>query len=326
MADAHDEPLVTEGELRQLPRWALVAFAARCARRVQPVFATAWQDAPRAHVKAVDTAIALAESTASVGQAPGANATQVATAAHAAAQAAHAYTAAAAAAGAAAHAANTATAIPLAGDDMNEAVIAHMKRTYNMLIGEQTAERVRIEIGSVAPTGHEATMEVRGRDMISGLPRKTVITSEEIRSALQDLGDAAASAAAAARLAGNAVANVATSSAASDDAARADFDLLLGLSRDELWADDTPVDVSMLGPLWPKGLPSGWPEVPAEPRTQLMVELEVPRDINQEKLNSLVADAVDRLDTLHRSYGGAGLKIDRVELDQAVGVPTGVPA
>lgn len=72
----------------------------------------------------------------------------------------------------------------VAGDDMDAAIIAHMKRTYNLQIGEQTAERVKIEIGSASPFGDEKPMEVRGRDMISGLPRKTVVTSEEIREAL----------------------------------------------------------------------------------------------------------------------------------------------
>jgi len=69
---------------------------------------------------------------------------------------------------------------------MDEASINHMKRTYNMMIGEQTAERIKIEIGSAAPTGPETTMDVRGRDMISGLPRKTGVTSEEIREALME--------------------------------------------------------------------------------------------------------------------------------------------
>ena len=76
--------------------------------------------------------------------------------------------------------------VRVAGDDMDEAIIAHMKREYNMMIGEQTAERIKIEIGSAAPTGEETSMEVRGRDMIAGLPRKTVVTSEEIREALQE--------------------------------------------------------------------------------------------------------------------------------------------
>ncbi|MBL8963843.1 MAG: rod shape-determining protein [Phycisphaeraceae bacterium] len=80
----------------------------------------------------------------------------------------------------------TCESVRVAGDDMDEAIINHMKRTYNMMIGEQTAERIKIEIGSAAPVGPESTMEVRGRDMISGLPRKTAITSEEIREALQE--------------------------------------------------------------------------------------------------------------------------------------------
>jgi len=76
--------------------------------------------------------------------------------------------------------------VRVAGDDMDESIINHMKKTYNLMIGEQTAERIKIDIGSAAPVGDEMTMEVRGRDMISGLPRKTVITSEEIREALQE--------------------------------------------------------------------------------------------------------------------------------------------
>lgn len=74
----------------------------------------------------------------------------------------------------------------VAGDDLDEAIINHMKRTYNMQIGPQTAEALKIEIGSAAPLEKELTLEVRGRDMISGLPRKTVVTSEEIREALRE--------------------------------------------------------------------------------------------------------------------------------------------
>lgn len=80
----------------------------------------------------------------------------------------------------------TCESVRVAGDDMDEAIISHMKRTYNLMIGEQTAERIKIQIGSAAPVGDESSMEVRGRDMVSGLPRKTVITSEEIREALQE--------------------------------------------------------------------------------------------------------------------------------------------
>ncbi len=74
----------------------------------------------------------------------------------------------------------------VAGDDLDDAIIAHMKRTYNMQIGPQTAEMLKIEIGSAAPLSQELTMEVRGRDLISGLPRKTVVTSQEIREAMRE--------------------------------------------------------------------------------------------------------------------------------------------
>ena len=74
----------------------------------------------------------------------------------------------------------------VAGDDFDEAIINHMKKTYNLLIGEQTAERIKIEIGSAAPLQQELTMEVRGRDTITGMPRKTTVTSEEIREALSE--------------------------------------------------------------------------------------------------------------------------------------------
>lgn len=74
----------------------------------------------------------------------------------------------------------------VAGDDMDEAIIAYMKRTYNLMIGPQTAEQIKIRIGSVAQTDAEGSMEVKGRDMISGLPRKAEISSEEIREALKE--------------------------------------------------------------------------------------------------------------------------------------------
>jgi len=76
--------------------------------------------------------------------------------------------------------------VRVAGDDLDEAIINHMKKTYNLMIGEQSAERIKIEIGAAVPQDEEKSMEVRGRDMVSGLPRKMVITSEEIREALQE--------------------------------------------------------------------------------------------------------------------------------------------
>ena len=75
--------------------------------------------------------------------------------------------------------------VRVAGDDMDEAIGNHMKRNYNLMIGEQTAEKIKIQLGSAAPLDEELSMEVRGRDMVSGLPRKTTVTSEEIRESLK---------------------------------------------------------------------------------------------------------------------------------------------
>lgn len=76
--------------------------------------------------------------------------------------------------------------IRVGGDDMDEAIINHLKKTYNLLIGEARAEKVKIQIGSASPLEEELTMEVAGRDTISGLPRKIIITSEEIRESLRE--------------------------------------------------------------------------------------------------------------------------------------------
>jgi len=80
----------------------------------------------------------------------------------------------------------TRQSVRVAGDDMDEAIINYMKRTYNLLIGERTAEAVKIEIGSAAPLEKELTRIVKGRDLIAGLPRATTVTSEEVREALSE--------------------------------------------------------------------------------------------------------------------------------------------
>ena len=76
--------------------------------------------------------------------------------------------------------------VRIAGDDMDEAIVNHLKRTYNLLVGESRSEKIKIAIGSAAALDEELTMEIAGRDTISGLPRKIVITSEEIRECLKE--------------------------------------------------------------------------------------------------------------------------------------------
>ncbi|MDP2940189.1 MAG: rod shape-determining protein [Candidatus Omnitrophota bacterium] len=76
--------------------------------------------------------------------------------------------------------------IRIAGDEMDLSIIEHLKKAYNLMIGERTAEEIKIRIGSAYPLEEEMNMEVRGRDLIAGLPKTVSITSNEIREALQE--------------------------------------------------------------------------------------------------------------------------------------------
>jgi len=82
------------------------------------------------------------------------------------------------------------SSLRMAGDAMNDAIMKHMKEVYNLQIGEQTAERVKIEIGSAYPLEEELIKEVRGRDTLAGLPRVINVRSEEIRESLHEPLDA----------------------------------------------------------------------------------------------------------------------------------------
>ena len=79
-----------------------------------------------------------------------------------------------------------AQSIRIAGDEFDDAVIAYVKRVYNVLIGERTAEEIKFEIGSAWPLLEEVDVEVRGRDLLTGLPRTVAMESEEIREALEE--------------------------------------------------------------------------------------------------------------------------------------------
>ncbi|MHB1612138.1 MAG: rod shape-determining protein [Sulfobacillus sp.] len=80
----------------------------------------------------------------------------------------------------------TSKSIRVAGDEMDEAIVNHIKRTYNMMIGERTSEEVKITIGSAYPPDHEETMDVRGRDLVTGLPKTLKVNSTEIQRALSE--------------------------------------------------------------------------------------------------------------------------------------------
>jgi rod shape-determining protein MreB len=72
------------------------------------------------------------------------------------------------------------------GDEMDEAIISHVKREYKLLIGNQTSEEIKLEVGSAFRMKDEVQAEVRGRDMLTGLPKTVIISSEEIRHALEE--------------------------------------------------------------------------------------------------------------------------------------------
>src|ERR671915_344424 len=76
--------------------------------------------------------------------------------------------------------------IRVGGDEMDEAIMSHIKKEYKLLIGQQTAEELKLEIGSAWDMSEEVRAEVRGRDMLTGLPKTIIITSEEVRRALDE--------------------------------------------------------------------------------------------------------------------------------------------
>ena len=80
----------------------------------------------------------------------------------------------------------TSESLRIAGDEMDEAIKHYVKRTYNLLIGDQSAEKIKILLGSAHPLDEELSLEIKGVDSIAGLPRRAVINSVEIREALKE--------------------------------------------------------------------------------------------------------------------------------------------
>jgi rod shape-determining protein MreB len=76
--------------------------------------------------------------------------------------------------------------VRIGGDKMDEAIVQYMKRTYNLLIGERTAETIKMNLGSAYPGEEKATMEVKGRDLVAGVPKTITISDDEIREALAE--------------------------------------------------------------------------------------------------------------------------------------------
>ncbi|WP_422444558.1 rod shape-determining protein [Thermoanaerobacterium sp. DL9XJH110] len=80
----------------------------------------------------------------------------------------------------------TSKSIRIGGDEMDESIVYYIKKEYNLMIGERTAEEIKMTIGSASPLPQEQSMDVRGRDLVTGLPKTIKVTSEEIREALAE--------------------------------------------------------------------------------------------------------------------------------------------
>lgn len=80
----------------------------------------------------------------------------------------------------------TSQSIRVGGDELDEAIVSYVKREYKLMIGQQTAEEVKLEIGSAHPMPEEVQAEIRGRDLVTGLPKTIVLTSEEVQRALEE--------------------------------------------------------------------------------------------------------------------------------------------
>ncbi|MFL0247465.1 rod shape-determining protein [Candidatus Clostridium stratigraminis] len=80
----------------------------------------------------------------------------------------------------------TSKSLRVAGDELDQAIISYIKREYNLAVGERTAEAVKMEIGSAFPSENEGSMQIKGRDLISGLPKILEITEVEVREALKE--------------------------------------------------------------------------------------------------------------------------------------------
>jgi rod shape-determining protein MreB len=83
----------------------------------------------------------------------------------------------------------TSNSIRVAGDKFDETIIRHIRKEHSLLIGERTAEEIKIQVASVYPDSRDVTLDIRGRDMISGLPKTITVRSEEMREALQETVD-----------------------------------------------------------------------------------------------------------------------------------------
>jgi hypothetical protein len=249
------EPLMNRGqpvsleEISPLPQRAAVAFAARCARRVQPLLKLpACSPDREQHTQAVAAAIAVAELVACGG--PAENAPYYAEHAEATLGCVHSPTCASVVASAV-HAASAAYAIQEAAPG-----------TSDVHVARAAAEAA----AAVGPAALDC--------LLGGMWR--------------------------------------------------DFEMIRLAAEREGWMDDHPVPPEFFGPLWPEGEPPGWPAETPVPEDALILHIEIPDGVSEEELLEMVRQTVDRVDDLHRAYGGHGLRIESIQAQGVASAREGV--
>jgi hypothetical protein len=277
----------TKEEIRSLPRWAGVAFAARCARRVQPVFEAAWPHALQPYAANLEKAIALVERTA------------------------------ARASFAEAAAAFQATVITLgvpSPDMPDSASDAAVKAAINAAHAAAHAADAAIAFATDRATAAEGD-DLAAADHAAHAAIAAALAAELILNAGSPY---------AADAIGHVV-DAARRASVPATAVRRDFDLLFAAARELGWTDYTPVPPEFFGPLWPEGEPEGWPagERPAEP-LDLVLEFEVPEDATREEVLQAAREVARHANLLHRTHGGKGLIIADIDIDVEASVREGV--
>jgi hypothetical protein len=247
--------LVADTELLALPLWAIVAFAARCARRVQPLLLSAWSEWPARHFEPVESAIAFAESVAR-------NPNQLA---------------------------------------------SHVDRTNEIAFGawlDSAKEQSRVVCGLAIVHAARSAAE-------AAIAARTHVTSGNIRRDSEVMDRVVHSAMAAAMLAQRAVTAAFSYIDAHQWMIRSDIESLAALARQNKWTDESPVDVALLGPLWPPGAEPPWAKQPPNGTdvAGLQVTYTIPDDMSDDEAIAYINKHLAAMSDLHRAISGTGLRV-----------------
>lgn len=249
------EMSATHLEVRALPLWAIVAWSARCARRVQPLLLSAWSERPASDFEPVESAICFAESVAR-------NPSRLA---------------------------------------------SHVDRTKEISFPAWTGfakEDTRIACGFAAVQSARNAAE-------AAIAARTHITTGNIRADDESMNRVVMPATGGAWQAHVAIANAFSDVLADWSAMRLDRELLLSLAKENRWSDESPVDVALLGPLWPPGMEPNWAKQPPNDAdiAGLEVTYTVPDGVSDEDAIKLINQHLAAMSDLHRSLGGSGLRV-----------------